>query len=360
MINTAAEYGGSLSILQEFYKEVKSQNSQNSWFFCISNLKHLIVNDDNILDFSWTKKSWLHRIYFDNFVVKKLVKRLKIDLIFSMQNVTFPGVKVKQIVYLHNSIQFSPYKYSFFKPGELNFWFRQNIIAFYMRKTLRKADAIILQSNWLQAKVEDWLSPSKIKICIVKPFIHDFEMRDYNLESAINTFFYPADGGHHKNHDIIINACLKLKELNIHDYRVIFTLHGYENYNVKKIYERVNKNKLPISFIGNVSKKEVFRHYSISTLLFPSVIETFGLPLLEAKLAKSIIFASDLPFSHEILDLYENSSFFNPNNFHSLAELMMDNINGKFLYKKNVSVNNEVNNLLYRVILNLALGDKYE
>lgn len=360
VINTAAEYAGSLSILQEFYKEVKQLNDQNTWIFCVSKLVYLKSNDGDVFEYSWTKKSWIHRLYFDYFVVRKLVKKLNIDLVFSMQNVTFPGVKIKQIVYFHQSIQFSPYKYSFLKPKELNFWVRQNVISFYMRKSLRKANSIIVQSDWFQARVNDWLSPIKIPIHIVKPIINDFIKFDYDLESAKNTFFYPAGGGHHKNHDIIIDACLKLKSYNINDYKVIFTLDGSENQYVKKIYKRVSEHGLPIVFIGNISKENVFRYYSMSTVLFPSVIETFGLPLLEAKLAKSIVFASNLPFSHEILDGYENSRFFNMSSHDSLFELMRDSIYGNISYRTDKQEDIEVKTFLHKTILELTSSNQYE
>ena len=48
--------------------------------------------------------------------------------------------------------------------------------------------------------------------------------------------------------------------------------------------------------------------------LFPSYIETFGLPLLEAKELNGIVLASDRPFSHEILDGYDKAIFIEWNN----------------------------------------------
>ena len=44
-------------------------------------------------------------------------------------------------------------------------------------------------------------------------------------------------------------------------------------------------------------------------LVFPSYIETFGLPLLEAALVGMPIIAADLPYAHEVLDGYEGVKF---------------------------------------------------
>jgi len=360
VINTAAEYAGSLSILQDFYKEVKKLEKNINWFFCVSNVEYIDQFSANILDFSWTKKSWFHRFFFDYFIVRKLVKKLKIDALFSMQNVTFPGVRVRQIVYFHQSIQFSPYRYRLFKKEEMNFWVRQNIISRYMKKSLNNSFAIIVQSSWFKDRVENWLYPKKIQIRIIKPVIHNYNAREYDLNSARNNFFYPAGGGHHKNHDLIIDACIELKLANINNYAVFFTLNGNENAYVKKIALKVKKHNLPIFFIGNLSKDEVFKYYSICTLLFPSTIETFGLPLLEGIIAKSIIFSSDLPFAHEILDEYNNVSYFDPFDSKFLCNLMRMNIDNTITYNYISNFKIVADSLLTKAVIELASGVQHE
>lgn len=98
------------------------------------------------------------------------------------------------------------------------------------------------------------------------------------------------------------------------NYKVIFTLNGNENKNIKKLKKIVEEENLPIEFIGYIDINSVYDYYSKSILIFPSYIETFGLPMLEAKMHKSPILASNCPFSHEILDGYEKVQFFDPFN----------------------------------------------
>ena len=63
-----------------------------------------------------------------------------------------------------------------------------------------------------------------------------------------------------------------------------------------------------------------------SVLLFPSYIETFGLPLLEAKTIGSPIIASDTPFSKEITSNYNNVNYFDYSDEIKLAKLMIKQI----------------------------------
>ena len=74
----------------------------------------------------------------------------------------------------------------------------------------------------------------------------------------------------------------------------------------RKLYSEVKKKELNIEFVGLLDNDEIMKIYRQATLVFPSYLETFGLPLLEAKMSNGVILCSDLPFAHEILDDYDN------------------------------------------------------
>jgi glycosyltransferase involved in cell wall biosynthesis len=74
--------------------------------------------------------------------------------------------------------------------------------------------------------------------------------------------------------------------------------------------------------MGQVSRENVFEMYSKSVLLFPSFVESFGLPLLEARLSECIIIASSCPFCREILDGYDKVSYFEPMEYRKMGKLI--------------------------------------
>ncbi|RZL46281.1 MAG: glycosyltransferase family 1 protein, partial [Pedobacter sp.] len=70
-----------------------------------------------------------------------------------------------------------------------------------------------------------------------------------------------------------------------------------------------------IALLGYVGKEEIVRQFnSCRALLFPSRIETLGLPLLEAASLGKFIIASDLIYARETLSEYENVDFVDPKN----------------------------------------------
>ena len=73
-----------------------------------------------------------------------------------------------------------------------------------------------------------------------------------------------------------------------------------------------------------MSREEVFERYTNSILIFPSYVESFGLPLLEARLSGTYILASDRSFSREILEGYDKASFFEADDCLKLTQSICD------------------------------------
>ncbi len=308
VFDVPASSGGALSVLHDFYDEYKKDTS-NEYIFVISTPELEETSNVQVLRYPWIKKSWVHRLYFDYILAARLVKKHKVDEVFSLQNVRIPNVKQSQTVYVHNSLPFSEYRFGFFENKLL--WVYQNLISKIIFKSIRKADRVIVQANWMKRvcteqlgvlgeKIEVW--PPQIKINNVNYF-------DHNPSDKV-TFFYPASAVEFKNHELIIQACSDLETKSLGGYRIVLTLTGNENNHIKTLYERTKELNLPIEFVGPLTREEVFEYYSSSVLLFPSYIESSPLPLTEAKIHRSPILASDFAFSREILADYNKVTFF--------------------------------------------------
>src|SRR5699024_7504831 len=131
------------------------------------------------------------------------------------------------------------------------FWIYQNIISKFIYKSIKNADNVIVQTEWIMnAAIEKTgvkedkfiLEPPKLNIQVNKKYSTD------NVKGVI--FFYPAGAFKYKNHRVIVEACKILSEQNISNYKVIFTLIGIENQEIEKIYEEASKFNLPIQFKG--------------------------------------------------------------------------------------------------------------
>ncbi len=321
VFDVPAESGGALTILHQHYNAA-ADDKNTEWIFIVSTPNLKDRSNIKVLKYPWIKKSWFHRLYFDRFIANKIIKKYKVDKVLSLQNVVIPKVKLEQILYLHQSLPFAEKRYSIFESFKL--WVYQNIIGKMIFKSIKKADKVIVQTKWIMDKAIEKTNEKKEKFLLKKPKINvkvkEKYIPDYN---KITTFFYPASGFIYKNHKVIVMACKLLKYKKIDNYKVVFTLRGDENKDITKLKKIVEEENLPIEFIGTIDINSVYEYYSKSILIFPSYIESFGLPLLEGKMHLSPIIASNCAFSHEILDDYNGVEFFEPNDAKELSNKLL-------------------------------------
>lgn len=332
VFDVPASSGGALSILEDFYNEVKNmQSNETEWIFVISTPNMKETSNIKILKYPWIKKTWIHRIIFDYFVSPCLVRRYGADKIISFQNVTVPYTKVTQVLYMHNSIPFIDIKFKLRSQSFL--WIYQNVIGRRIIQSIRKADRTIVQTEWVKRAIRDKVGEIKGDILVSAPNINVEISKTFLPQTGRPLiFFYPASADEYKNHIIVVKAVERMGS-ELHDeFKVIFTIKGDENSHIKEMFNDSKKKGLPIQFAGKMTREQVFEMYTKSILLFPSYLETYGLPLMEARMHECMILASDCLFSHEILDNYSNVYYFNPFEPAQLTELLLKVINGEMIY----------------------------
>lgn len=310
IFNLAAEKDGALTILNQYYNAA-AKDTTNKSIFVVSTPKLKVLENVEILNYPWVKKSWFHRLFFDKFIASKLVRKYKPDEVLSLQNVIVPGVKVKQTLYLHQALPFVEKKFKITE--NFKFWVYQNIISKMIIKSIRKADIVIVQTKWIKDAAIKKTHVNAEKFLLKKPDLNIEVKKVYEQQSVSKKiFFYPATCFEYKNHMAIVDAILKMSKLDRNKIEVVFTFNGSENKLAQNIYKICTDEMLPIKFVGNLNISEVYDLYSKSILIFPSYIETLGLPILEAKAHECPIIVSDCAFSKELLVDYDKVIYFDP------------------------------------------------
>ncbi|MDP3386736.1 MAG: glycosyltransferase [Eubacteriales bacterium] len=350
VFNVAAELGGALTILHDFYNYVTVNTIDIHWYFVVSITGFIETENITILNYPEVKKSWMHRLLFDCFKAKKIVKKIVPDVIFSMQNVTVPGVDIPQILYLHQPIPFSSIKFSF-RQSKYH-WVYQNLISKLIYRSIKKADSVIVQTNWMAKSAALITGEDRKKFKIIPPELPIIDTsKPFDLINARSTFFYPVSFISYKNHALIIKAVKILEIKGFQNFQVLFT--GKRN-DAESI--GLDCSSKCIKIIGKLSHEEVIELLRKTTLVFPSRLETFGLPLLEARLCKAFILAGDTPFSHDILDDYGNVKFFNVDNSEDLAIKMQDIITNMTKYTEPINTSINLTSVGWKPVVDILSG----
>lgn len=322
----AADSGGALSILKDFYNYIKKESEYKNieWLFMLSDRYIEETSNIKIELFKDIKKSWIKRLEFDLFTGKKFIDNQNADLLINFQNTCIFGTKIPQILYVHQPIPFQTEKrFSLFKKNERKLFVYQYIIGSFIKLSIKKASHVVVQTNWMKKSIINQCKTSDSKISIIKPTISiSDDIRNIKKKHNSNLFFYPAAEYIYKNHDVIYKAVKELNKRNVNDFKVYLTIENNGN------------NIDNVEFLGGISRNDVFEYYSKSTLVFPSYIETFGLPLEEAKFMNSMIIAADCDYAREVIGSYKNVLFFNPFDYMQLADLMEKSINSDYTEMK--------------------------
>ncbi len=333
----AASCGGAMTILRDFYTAVCDTDKENEWIFLLNDRYFDETDNVKILTLPQVKKSKLKKLIFDFISGRHYIKKLKPDVVFSLQNIITFGLKAPQVVYIHQSIPFqSTKRFSFIKKQERKLAVIQYLIGGIIKLSAKKSDCIIVQTQWMKEAVCRICRQPETKVLVSLPKVMFTPSNSDHLRFDNTSFFYPTADAIYKNNDCIRTASTELDRKGIR-HHITMTLPP----------ETINSS---ITYTGRLPYDDVMKHYQRSTLVFPSYIETFGYPLAEARQMGTVVLASDTDFSREVLHGYENAYFFDPFQPEQLAELMEAVITGEIKRKSIFYITTDTENCWKTVI----------
>ena len=133
-------------------------------------------------------------------------------------------------------------------------------------------------------------------------------------------FLYVGNAYPHKNLERLLEVMSNVKCSAKGGSNVQLVLVGAEDYFYKKLKQKVKEIGLEenVVFYGEATRKELEILYKNAiALVFPSLMEGFGLPAVEAMNQGCLVLASDIPVFHEVLG--EAVVYFNPYNVEDIA-----------------------------------------
>lgn len=324
--------GGPLTIFNDALREL-SQNESCEIIAVVGN-KNIFYKSENIsfIELPNYKKFIPLKFYYEYFYFKSLSRKIIPYVWISLNDFT-PNVSAKSVfTYFHNAS-------IFFKIEWSDFLFSRRVIfqkmyySLFLRFNIHKNKKFIVQQNWIGKNISAKYDLSLNQILVFKPNgIIDEKHEDLKLknigENQNDKFilFYPTRAYGYKNIEIICDALDNLwYRYSIKNIELRLTVKEDENHYTK--YLKRKYKQLKIVWLGAISKEEVENNYrESSVLVFPSRLETWGLPLSEFATYKKPIFAIDLGYVYETLQGYPYLAFFKPKDVNRLTELLKDSI----------------------------------
>ena len=271
-------------------KKIFNQNNSENFFLIASKdfkkkLKHLKNKN-----FFFISLSEFFLLFIKNFF--GYLNKIKL---ISLGDYPLPLFK-NQIIFVNqaNLIKNKEYK---FTSSNLSFFLKR----IYFQIFSKNVKKFIVQSKFMKLKISKSYNLDKKKFKIFRDYLKKphLKFKLYKNRRKIK-LLYPSNHYEYKNHKLLIELfnSFRIKNLEIHITATKKEFQKFENY----------KNFKRLSYFKN---NNVFKIYTkFDALIFPSLNESLGLPILEARLFRMPIICSNLQYSRELLG--NKAFFFNP------------------------------------------------
>lgn len=297
-----------LEALQKSVKHLASEEIEIKFLVSVKELTKYTNNRVKVEYYYTPKKSFLHKLYFEYLYLPSMLKKEKIDAYISLQNTGIKRGDYKQIVLVHTPLPFE--SLSLDDLEFKNYLKYKILLKNILKKQLSYIDFIIVQTKWMQDELVN-LGFDK-QIDVIRPeslnlVINNYHEEDENLkfENKNIKLLYPTNYDKYKNNKRAIQAIEKYNLTSENKVTLYLTIEGEDSEHIK--------------FLGKISYESMYKLYcSMDALFFPSLTETLGLPLLEARQCNLFRIVSDRKYAKEVCG--DNAIYFDPTSVSSMVE----------------------------------------
>lgn len=199
----------------------------------------------------------------------------------------------------------------------------------------------VVQTELMKKKLSKSVFVSRSKIRVF-PFFRNISLNTKNTKNDMVTrFLYVTSNSPHKKNEILIKAFKKAKFNTNIKTKLSLTLNGKNS---------SSKNK-KIIFLGKLSKDEINKEYlNTDFLIYPSVSESFGLPLVESTFFPIKILASNSEYVNYVV---KPSLTFDSNSIDSIQETIEKVVNLNKIVDSKLIINNELESFIKFIYSNV-------
>ena len=327
--------GGPLRVLKDFLDASVDFLGPDWDVVALVHNQNLFDNERvQYIEFPRSKQSWLIRIFYEWVFFWFLSNKLKADLWVSFHDITPNIIARRQSVYCHNPAPF--YKVSLKEALlEPSLYLFSKLYHYIYAIGIKKNHHVVVQQDWLR---REFLKNYHVdNVVVANPIPSKFEKIIKSDIKSIVIFIYPALPRAFKNFEIICEAANILINNNIFNFEVRLTIDGSENRYSSEIVKKYSKVPV-IKFIGKQDDRGMEKLYAEGgCLVFPSKLETWGLPISESKRYKIPMILADLPYAREALGYYDKVKFLPSLDAIELSKAMLEFINSSIVFERAVS-----------------------
>ncbi len=272
---------------------------------------HLIVPD-------LPKKRWLARLIFDLRSLRQHCAGETVDVLLSMSGADSNLPAARRLVYCHQPLPWVPLNDAI--RAEPRIRLRRAAFDLLYRHAIGPRCEVIVQQDWARRVFQTRYGHSNVIVARPLDEVPSLTPAPARPLHTPLRLLFPTGSLAYKNPDVLCQALALNAARSGPAMSLTLTLAGTENAWARAFYARYSH--VPgVSFAGTLPRAAMAQAYlDHDVLVFPSLVESWGLPLSEARAAGLPVLAADLPYAHEALRPCARAAFFDPHDAEALAD----------------------------------------
>jgi len=322
------ELGGK-TLLNYFIDKVIHMGLEKKFYFILDDRLKLKLFKIN---FEYIKASEKNRLRFYEKSKNKFSK------VFCFANVPPPiRLEIETYIYFHNDLLIDLKETGFSLFNKSTFFIKR----FYIKLKDRVSYNWIVQTELIKEKLNNKIVNDKSRIGVLPFYFDDF--KELKNDKQNNSFLYVSGFHPHKNHDRLIKAFVIAAENHKENIFLNLTLKSDDFIHLMKPFLKIPSN-LIIENLGVLDLEQINLAYEKNqNLIFPSLKESFGLPLIEATLKNLNVITSNLDYVSYII---KPTLIFNPLDIEDISNSILKTLTLKRLKKPKLVSKNKVDQLI--------------
>ncbi len=218
------------------------------------------------------------------------------------------------------------------------------------KKGIQFVDYLIVQSESMSDCTKSILKGSERPVIKVWPFKNNDKIKLNSLSEKQShstetpSFIYIANLEPYKNHRRLVQAWINLKEAGTNPKLVLTIDSDSFPKDYAYILECISDYQLNIDIKPKLKRDELLQNFSeADCLIYPSLFESYGLPMVEAMQMKIPIIASELDYVRDLADPVET---FDPKSPKSISRAVLRFINNPSKKARVLSGKSFIENIL--------------
>jgi glycosyltransferase involved in cell wall biosynthesis len=329
----SAKMGGAANYLRNIACELESLAPEDE-FVCV-------VPDEQVVTFRGLARnlhvigvldsngSYLRRLWFDQVTLRRMLQSEKIDVLYSTANLGMLACPTRQVLLVRNILYFSPAYENLLVTAGLKARFENALRRWLVCRSAKSADVVLTPSRTMLDALLDHCPAVRDK-AVVNPYgvrtcrLRGATTKPCREKGSVVTLLYTSLYAEHKNLGTLLRA---LKELITSgaEYRLVTPADPDwqgpgRTATWKCDSQTMHDPELSrhVEFTGILDGEGIGQLYDLADVfVYPSIIESFGHPLLEAMAAGLPVVAADAPINREICA--DSAVYFSPHDAEDCA-----------------------------------------